>query len=78
MALNPLHILKIKSILNDFRTRHPGFARFIKAIRKKGLPQGSVLEVKITFPEGQTMETNIRVSEEDLELLRTLSDLANS
>ena len=78
MALNPLQILKIKSILNDIRTRHPGFVRFIKAIRKKGLPQGSVLEVKITFPEGQTMETNIRVSEEDLELLRTLSDLANS
>lgn len=78
MALNPLQILKIKNTINDFRARHPGFARFIKAIRKKGLPQGSVLEVKITFPEGQTMETNIRVSEEDLELLRTLSDLANS
>ena len=54
MAVNPLQIMKLKTQLNDFRKRHPGFTRFIMAIRRKGLPEGSVLDVKITTPDGES------------------------
>ena len=75
MAINPLDILKLKDRLNAFRARHPGFSRFISAARKKGVPEGSVLDVTITTPDGQSMATNFRVSAEDIELLRALTSL---
>ena len=75
MAINPMQIVKLKDKLNGFRKRHPGFYGFIKAIRKKGVPEGSVLDVKITTPEGETMTTNFRVSPEDLEFFGMISDL---
>ena len=75
MAINPLDILKIKNKLNDFRDRHPGFTRFVDTLRRKGLPEGTVFEIKVTMPDQETMTTNFRVSQEDIELLRTLSDL---
>lgn len=75
MAINPLQILKLKDTLNAFRNRHPGFSRFIGALRRKGVPEGSVLEVKITSPDGETMETNFRVTPEDIALIRMLSEL---
>ena len=75
MALNPIQIVKLKEQLNAFRKRHPGFCRFINAIRKKGVPEGSVLDVKITSPDGETMTTNFRISPEDLEFFGMISDL---
>ena len=75
MAVNPLQIMKLKTQLNDFRKRHPGFTRFIMAIRRKGLPEGSVLDVKITTPDGETMTTNFRVEAEDIEFVSMLTPM---
>ncbi len=74
MAINPLQILTLKDKLNGFRHRHKGkgFVSFIKAARREGVPVGSVVDVKLTFPEGEAMTTNFRVTEEDLELIRML------
>ena len=75
MAINPMEVIKLKEKLNAFRNRHPGFSGFIGAVRRSGLPEGSVLEMKVTTPEGRTMETNFRVSEEDIDLIRLLASL---
>ncbi|MBR2730049.1 MAG: hypothetical protein IKD92_09360 [Lachnospiraceae bacterium] len=75
MAINPIQILKLKDTLNAFRNRHPGFTHFVGAIRNKGLPEGSVLDVTITTPDGKSMATNFRVTPEDIALIRMLADL---
>ncbi len=76
MAINPMQIVKLKTMLNDFRKRHPGVTSFVRKIRKKGVPEGSVLEVKITSPDGEAMTTNFRVTAEDLDFINTISGLA--
>lgn len=75
MAINPMQLLKLKDTLNAFRNRHPGFSRFVSAVRKEGIAEGAVLDIKITAPGGQTMATNFRVSQEDIALIRMLSEL---
>lgn len=75
MAFNPMQLLKLKDSLNDFRARHPGFTGFLGAVQGEGVPEGSVLDMKIKQPDGRTMATNFRVSQEDLELIRMLSEL---
>lgn len=67
--------MKLKDKAGEFRERHQGFSRFIKAVQKKGLPQGSTIEMKITFPDQQVMNTSFRVKEEDLELLQMIGDM---
>lgn len=75
MALNPLQIVKLKSMLNDFRKRHPGFTSFIRSIRKKGLPEGSVVDVTITRPDGEKVTTNFRITAEDIDFVSAISEL---
>jgi len=77
MGLNPMQIIKLKERLNSFRTRHPGFTRFIGVLRRDGVPEGSVLDVKITYPDGRTGTTNFRVSDEDIEFIRTIAELGS-
>lgn len=76
MAINPMQILKIRDTLNAFRSRHPGFSRFIADIRRRGLPEGTVMDMTVTMPDGKTMQTNFRVSQEDLDLIRMLGELS--
>ena len=75
MPINPMQIFKFKEKLNGFKNRHKGFVKFIKAARREGVPEGSVLDIKLTFPDGETMTSNFRITEEDLELIRMLITL---
>lgn len=75
MALNPMQVLKLKDQLKAFTGRHPGFTSFVRAIRRKGLPEDSILDLTITTPDGKTMSTNLRLSAEDIAFVRTISEL---
>ena len=73
MALNPKALLKMKERLGIFRQEHPKIQPFFHQLREEGLPAGSVLELKVTLPDGSERVANIRLTENDLETLQMLS-----
>ena len=73
--MNPMSVLKLKNLLNSFKENHPKVPLFMKAA--SGIvTEGAVIELKITSAEGQTLVTNIRVNEQDMELINELKNLA--
>lgn len=68
-------ILKIKQAWDTFTSVHPKFPMFLNAVKKEGIKVGTVIEVSITSPEGKQMNTNIKVTESDLNLFETLKDM---
>lgn len=72
MALNPLTLLKMKDRLKVFNQEHPRVRQFFHKIKEEGLPEGSVLEMKVTLPDGREQVTNIRMTEQDVETIRML------
>ena len=58
---------------NTFKQNHPKFPAFCSAVSKRGLREGSILEVTYISPEGEKLTTNIKVQQSDIELLRELS-----
>ncbi len=70
MALNPLDLLKVKEAWHVFSANHPKFRPFIHAVAETGVPEGTVIEISFTPPDGKKLETNLKVQESDLELLR--------
>ena len=65
------NIMKITGAWNTFKSNHPKFPAF----SRKGLKEGSIIEIAITTPEGEKIETNLKVKDSDLKLLKQLSDL---
>lgn len=52
---------------------HPKFPKFLKAASRPGvLEEGTVIEIKIVPQNGEGITTNIKISEKDLELLKSL------
>ena len=70
MAINPLKLMQMKQKLNGFRERHPKFYAFIKQMNKDALVPGTVMEIKVTSPDGKEISTSLRLSPEDVEAIQ--------
>ncbi len=65
-------IAKAKSAWDTFTRNHPKFPAFLNAVRGKGIKEGTVIGITITGPEGESLESNIKVTAEDLKLFDLL------
>ena len=72
MAFNPMAMLQMKERLNIFNQDHPRVAPFFNAVGGNALMEGSVLELKVTTPEGKEYITNLRLNANDLETIDML------
>ncbi len=73
--MNIAAALKLKGAWEQFTREHPKFPLFLDAVQRKGIQEGTVIAISFTDPEGQKIETNIKVTASDLQLYETLKDL---
>ena len=68
-------IQKIKSCIYRFRANHPKFPLFINAVSREALMEGTVIEITVTTPEGKNYCSNIKLKQDDMELVETLKSM---
>ncbi len=76
MALNPMQLMGLKNDLERFKNNHPKFIQFIQAMAQSGVQEGTILECKVISTDGQEMQANIKITQEDLALFQKLKDMA--
>ena len=74
MAMNFQSLLQLKSLWQRFTNQHPKFPAFLRAAQP-ALKEGSVLSFTITTPEGKKLESNLKVTSTDLELVESLKNM---
>ena len=65
-------LLKLKSMGEKFTKAHPKFVPFLKAAGKCA-DAGTTVEITVTTSEGRKLESNLRLSAEDIQTLKELS-----
>lgn len=73
--MNPGAIMQVMNAWNIFQGNHPKFPAFLDALKRQGIKEDSIIEISITDPSGQKIETNIKVKTSDLELFNSLKDM---
>lgn len=68
-------MLKLGGLWGKFSKNHPKFPQFIKAVQENGFPVDTVLDVKITYPNGNIVDSNLKITESDLALIEELKKL---
>ena len=76
MAMNFQSLLQLKGLWQRFTNQHPKFPAFLRAAQP-ALKEGSVLSFTITTPEGKTLESNLKVTSTDLELVESLKQICS-
>ncbi|HAE52730.1 MAG TPA: hypothetical protein DCG30_05705 [Ruminococcus sp.] len=69
--MNPMTLLKLRPLIFSFKDRHPKISKFARAAAQIA-DVGSIAEVKFTTSGGKTIVTNVRITEEDMELFNAI------
>ena len=72
---NMQDIMKIAQMKNTFEGTHPKAVAFVKDLARTGLSEGSVLEIKLTRPDGSEATTNLKVQPSDVEMLNEIKNM---
>ena len=73
---NPMELMKIMGIWNSFKANHPKLPKFMAAAAQPGvISANTILEMKITTADGRTLETNLKITESDMELIQQLKNI---
>ena len=70
--MNPAMLLTLKKKWEEFSTRHPKFVSFIEALKGRGVQEGSIIDITVTMPDGQQFQSNLKLTAEDIEMIRSL------
>ncbi len=62
-------LMKGKKAWEQFKTSHPQFPKFLDYVKAKGLPEGTEVNITVTYPDGQNVKSSIKVKPEDLALI---------
>lgn len=71
--MNPMNIMKMKNLLDRFKKNHPKVPMFFSAAGQN-IDVDSVIEIKVTTIDGKELCTNMKVTKEDMDLLRQLKE----
>lgn len=70
--MDPSSMFKAMSAVNTFKGNHPKFFSFIDSVVRPGIPVDTVIEITVTKPGEESITTNIKVKESDLQLFESL------
>ena len=68
-------MMKIKGAWDQFTRNHPKFMPFIQAVGKDAIGDGTVIEVKVTSPDGREFNTNMKLTQSDLDLFSQMRNI---
>jgi len=68
-------IFKLTQGWNVFKKNHPKFPMFLQAVKNSGIKEGDVVAISITSPDGNVLDTNIKVTSDDIALFQSLRDI---
>ncbi len=61
-------IMKMKGAWDTFTGNHPKLMPFMQAVGREAIGDGTIIEVKVTSPDGREYNTNMKITQSDLDL----------
>lgn len=73
---NPAALLQMMNLWNRFQKNHPKFPKFISAVMKNAIKEGSIIEIKVTTAEGESYDSNLKINADDMEMIRQFKEMS--
>ena len=73
--INPAKLLQFRKDWGEFENRYPKFVKFIGAVVQSGIGEDSVIDVCVTLPDGRKLESNMKLTAEDVEFIKGFGNI---
>ena len=67
--------MKLKGAWDTFTGNHPKFPAFLNAAQNMNIGEDTIIGINIESPDGRRIETNIKLTASDMELVKILKEL---
>ena len=67
-------MMKAHERMDIFYSQHPRFIPFLETVRAKAVREGTIVEIKVTTPEGKDFVTNLRLTPDDVETINIMTE----
>jgi hypothetical protein len=75
MNMNPMLLMQLQQRFNIFSQEHPKVLPFFRAIGSNAMQEGTIIDIKVTTPDGKTLESNIKVTANDIETAQMMMNM---
>lgn len=69
---NPAAILQMMNLWSRFQRNHPKFPKFVAAVVKNAVREGSIVEIRVTTAEGESYDSNLKINGDDMEMIEEI------
>ena len=76
--MNPMSLMQLQQRFQIFREEHPKIIAFFKAIGNDSMKEGTIIAVKVTTPDGKEIESNIKITANDITTFKQIMDIAKN
>lgn len=76
--INPARFFQMKMLWDRFTANHPKFPKFLQAAMQSSIGEGTVIEIKITKENGDSIASNLKLTEDDMELFREMMNFTKA
>ena len=77
MNMNPMLLMQLQQRLSQFQQDHPKVMPFFQAVGNNAVQEGTVFAIKVTTPDGKTLESNIRLTANNIETINMMKNANN-
>lgn len=73
---NPAALFQLMNLWNRFQNSHPKFPKFLKAVTQNGIKEGSIVEICVTTAEGESFDSNLKITADDMEMIEQIKNMS--
>ena len=77
MNMNPMLLMQLQQRFGLFSQEHPKVLPFFRAIGDNAMQEGPIIDIKVTTPDGKTLESNIKLTANDIETAKMMKNMGN-
>ncbi len=77
MEMNPMLLLQLQKRMGLFQEDHPKVMPFMQAVGNMAIEEGTVFAVKVTTADGKVLESNIKLTANDIETINMMKNANN-
>lgn len=70
-----MEMMKFASRMKKFQEQHPKAIAFLQYVGQNAIKENTVIAMKVTDPDGNEYESNIRITADDLETVAMLKNM---
>lgn len=73
---NTAVLFQMMNLWSRFQKNHPKIPKFLSAVMQKGIKEGSIIEIRVTTAEGESFDSNLKITADDMDMIEQLKNIS--